>query len=263
MKTIFATMFILLALTTASAQTAKIEKVWTEHNVTQNGQKGMIIHTKFSVQNMMNKKGQVVAWFYDSNGENALYNGSGNNKYTTVSGKLVISEVFTPNYENTTFSDFKLFFPYDEFRSALTAGKYNLSYLVGIIDLNSNKQMATYTSVSFTYTHSNNSNSAPANNNSNETVTIEGKDVYPSDKNLGVPNLCVLVSENFIFDERTNTSSTKTTKTLVSFPKDSPAGYPMTGITLKGSYKTVQGEKVLFVTDYDIHTPNTPYYRGK
>lgn len=43
---------------------AKIEQVWLEYNVYSGNERGMKIHVKFSVNNMLNKSGNVVAYFY-------------------------------------------------------------------------------------------------------------------------------------------------------------------------------------------------------
>ena len=51
-----------------STISAKIDKVVPEYNISQNGQQGMNIRVSFSVLNMLNKKGQCNAYFYNSSG---------------------------------------------------------------------------------------------------------------------------------------------------------------------------------------------------
>ncbi len=95
----------------ASVPTAKIESVWVDHNQFQNFQKGMIIHVKFTVDNMKGKKGRCVAYFYYANGT-ALKDW--NNRYCTTDGHVSTGEDFTPSYTNSTYHDFRIFMPYDE-----------------------------------------------------------------------------------------------------------------------------------------------------
>jgi len=98
--------------------TGEIEKVWVEHNVYQNGYKGMKIHVKFSVSNMLHKTGRVVAFFEFANGSDLKdYNGS----YSTTSGTVAVGESFSPGYENSIYKDFDLFMPYPELH--LSSGK--------------------------------------------------------------------------------------------------------------------------------------------
>ncbi|NJP03673.1 hypothetical protein HC823_00040 [Candidatus Gracilibacteria bacterium] len=113
---------------------AKIEKVWIDYDVYENYQKGMRIHLKFSVDDMLNKKGSCVAWFYFSDGTKLKdYNG----RYKTSNGHVSTSENYKPGYTSSTYNDFKIFMPYDELH--LAAGSYSLKFDIGIFDHNSNQ----------------------------------------------------------------------------------------------------------------------------
>jgi len=122
--------------TTEQTTTGKIEKIWITQNVSQNGQKGMIIHVKFSVKGMQNKQGNCVVWFYFSDGTKLKDN---NGRYKTSDGQVANREDFRPWYENHSYDDFKIFMPYDELH--LKKGKHKLKLEVGVFDQN-NKRIA-------------------------------------------------------------------------------------------------------------------------
>lgn len=102
--------------------TATINNIWTEHNVYQDGLKGMKIHVRFYTYNMRNIQGRCIAYFYYKNG-NALKDN--NNLYKTADGYVSIEQEFKPNYDNTTYEDFVLFIPYSELHLSST-GKTEL-----------------------------------------------------------------------------------------------------------------------------------------
>ena len=54
----------LLLTTGAAAQTANFERIWEEHNVTENGSKGIRIHTEFTVDGVKGVPCTVIAYFY-------------------------------------------------------------------------------------------------------------------------------------------------------------------------------------------------------
>ena len=93
------------------APTAEIDDIWVDHNVYEDGVKGMRIHIKMHVHNFRSKNGRATVYFYDNNG-NALVDR--NNSYNTTDGKVAVGKNFTPNYDNTVFDDFKIFMPYNE-----------------------------------------------------------------------------------------------------------------------------------------------------
>ena len=103
----------------AKEESASISNVWVDHNVYENGVKGMKIHVKFDVNGMLNKKGQIAAYFYNSNG-NPLKDS--NNSYCSVDGNVSAGSSFTPNYENCRFNDFTIFMPYSELHLTYPSG---------------------------------------------------------------------------------------------------------------------------------------------
>jgi hypothetical protein len=115
-----------------SASSAKIEKVWVEHNVYQNGQKGMKIHVKFSADNMLGRQGSVAAWFYYENG-NKLILTAHNGVYTTPDKQVAVADRFTPGYVNTVYNDFVLFLPNNAIPN-LGKGTHSLKFKVGVVN---------------------------------------------------------------------------------------------------------------------------------
>jgi len=107
----------------------KINKIWTEHNLYVNNQKGMKIHVDFNTENMLNIKGYCAAYFYFENDE-ALKDI--NNKYNSADGKVALGEEFKPIYISSRFSNFVLFLPYEELH--LGKGKFSLKFSVNLYE---------------------------------------------------------------------------------------------------------------------------------
>jgi len=125
---------------------SKVERIWIDHDVTQNNQRGMIIHVKFTIDGMLNKQGICAVWFYNSN-ESPLKTNN-NNRYKTSSGNATVQENFRPSYANAVYNDFTLFMPYSELN--LGSGTNNLKLKVGIIDHN-DRQVTISAFQSFSY----------------------------------------------------------------------------------------------------------------
>ena len=136
-----------------NAINASFVSVWVEHNVLQYvglmAVKGMKIHAKFNVNNMLNKQGLIQAYFSFQNG-NALndYNGL----YRAPNGQVSVWGNFTPNYTNCIFNDYVLFMPYTELHCA--GGTSYLRFHLELFEKTSGswKNMAISSNVDFTYT---------------------------------------------------------------------------------------------------------------
>lgn len=88
---------------------AKISRSWLAHNVTQNQQKGMLIHVDFYTYNMLNVPGECRVHICDINGRKLKHNNS-----SGKTGEIVLKQSFKPAHTNASFSDFKLFLPYSD-----------------------------------------------------------------------------------------------------------------------------------------------------
>lgn len=95
--------------TTITKLGATIEKIWLEHNVSKNGEKGMMIHSRFSVNGLKGTNIQVIAFFRDS--ERNPLKGGIIPEYTMFDGPCVKGEA-NAIYENSLWEDYKLFIPY-------------------------------------------------------------------------------------------------------------------------------------------------------
>ena len=124
--------------------TGKIDKVWVEHNVYQNGYYGMRIHVEFSINNMLNQRGQCAIYFYYSNGTRLK---DYNNSYRDTDGDVATHTYFTPNYESCKYHDLAIFMPYYELH--LSSGtKHDLKLSVS---LHSSRKKSYITSSDYTH----------------------------------------------------------------------------------------------------------------
>lgn len=108
-----------------------IHKVWTEHNVYKDGQKGMKIHTKFDIRNNMGNQTEVAAYFHYKDGRK-LRDKDG--KYSTPNGQVGVGKTVFPSYENSSYGDFVLFIPYDQIIEVPYSGRVELKFDVWLWD---------------------------------------------------------------------------------------------------------------------------------
>lgn len=107
-----------------SAQVSgEIEDVRVDHNVFEDGVKGMRIHVSFTAHNMRGSTGHIAAYFYFQNGR-AL--NDFNDRFSSVSGQVSVGSDFTPRYADSVYNDFQLFMPYDELH--LADGEHQLQF---------------------------------------------------------------------------------------------------------------------------------------
>lgn len=110
---------------------ARINKTWIEYNVVRGGEKGMVIHTDFSVSGMKGRNIDVTVWFNDEDG-NPL---KGDGKYSN-NGRVCTYTKQAPSYEDSHFSDWDSFIPY--YALGFKQGKHNYYCFVNIYDDNFN-----------------------------------------------------------------------------------------------------------------------------
>lgn len=127
-----------------TAPTGEIHKVWVDHNVYEDGVKGMRVHVKFSVYGMKGKSGQCALYFYDNQGESLR---DINQRYRTSNGNVATHDDFTPGYENTIYNDFDVFMPNSELHITRSG-----SYKFYVIVWYGQKKLAESSWVGFTYT---------------------------------------------------------------------------------------------------------------
>ena len=130
---------------------AQIKSISVSKDQNLDNGKGLIIHVAFDIQNMKDKDGRVVAYFYDNNG-NALTDT--NEKYYTSNGNVAVAKNIKPRYDNSQFSDFQLNIPYTELHQSGTNSR-TLKFSISIWDksVSPSKEIAvssSYTTFSFT-----------------------------------------------------------------------------------------------------------------
>ena len=153
MKKTLALLIALCAVCGAYAQKAVITKKWIEHNVMENGVKGLRIHLTLDVEGMQGKTGCVLAYLESPKGTGVP---DQNKKYYTQNGMVCTSEDFTPRYTSSTYSDFTLFFPLEELH--LKPGKHTYYFDLRVLDKTTNNFLNGETYVEFSGT----GNSSPA-----------------------------------------------------------------------------------------------------
>jgi hypothetical protein len=129
----------------ANAPAGKFEDIWSEHNMTYNGRKGMIIHVKFNVQNALNKPSKLVASFQYNDGRGLKGNEAA---YQNVEGGAIATKNFTPPYAISNYSDFQIFMPYAALN--MGSGKSALRFRLSLYDVNAKKHFAYSGFVNFT-----------------------------------------------------------------------------------------------------------------
>ncbi len=133
---------------------AKVNSSRIEHDIVQDGKKGMRIHANFNVYNAKGKEGYAYVFITDSLGN--FVKGKGDATCTT-DGSVFVKREITPSYENTIYKDFQFFFPLEHI--SMKPGKHNYNCIV-YINFN-NKYIANGENLSFVGT------SGGVNNNNN------------------------------------------------------------------------------------------------
>jgi len=120
---------------TINHTTGEIHSVWMNHNIYQNGEKGMNIHTQFTIYNHQGFPTNLAAYFYHKNGGKLM---DVDGIKTTHNGQVATkSEVLIPNYKNTHYKDVNMFIPYNQLDFP-ASGKHNLKFHVNLIDFSGN-----------------------------------------------------------------------------------------------------------------------------
>lgn len=133
--------------TSTGTQSAEVSGITQEHNVYQDGVKGMKIHIDFTVRNVNGHTIRPCVYFFDSN-KVALVDTDGSHK--TVDGKVSTSNTAKSIYDNCRWEDYTLFFPYSQLH--VGSGYHSLYFYVGIYDDTEAKWLLSSTNYySFTY----------------------------------------------------------------------------------------------------------------
>lgn len=111
----------------SSGPTAKVNRLWVDHNVFNGAVKGMKIHIDLDVNGMKGRTVKYCVFFYKEDNRTKLVNIYGN--------QISASSTGTPSYDNSNWSDWWIFVPYTNiFSAANSNGRFSLD--VEIQDVN-------------------------------------------------------------------------------------------------------------------------------
>ena len=112
----------------ATKPCAEFERIWVDYDVTENGLKGMRIHTKFSVYRMKNVASAIAIYFETGDGKRLR---DKNKSYYTTSGDVTVQRELKIDYDPGVYADLTVFMPYSELD--LLPGEYDLKMDVDLI----------------------------------------------------------------------------------------------------------------------------------
>ena len=115
---------------TRKTPSATFGKMWVDYNVTQGGRKGMRIHLKCNVFDMVGDNGYFAFYFQYKDGTKLM---TSNRAYRSNErpGNLALYYEISPGYQNTVYEDVQVFMPYDEFN--VSRGSHDLQMDVDLI----------------------------------------------------------------------------------------------------------------------------------
>lgn len=152
LRVILITTFMLSILNTFGYGSAKVSKVWLEHGVTKNGERGMIIHADITASGIKGNRIEAIAYFYDEQ-KNKLMGGISG--YKTNDGQVCAWDYGKSSYDDCRWQDFDIFIPLRAL--PLASGKHTYYIIVDVKDVTQNKMMTNnWDYISFTGTGNNN-----------------------------------------------------------------------------------------------------------
>lgn len=109
----------------------KVDRVWIDYDITEEGQFGMRIHVKFSATNMKGIDSYLAVYFEKEDGTRLT---SSDNKFQSKAGDVAAYRSLKPGYEPTVYNDLTVFIPYSELH--LGVGEHNLKMDIDLIKEN-------------------------------------------------------------------------------------------------------------------------------
>lgn len=111
-----------------SKMSASLTRMWIEYNVTEGGEKGMMIHVNYKVNGMKGVPSYLALYFAKENGDKLYSDKVG---FKSADGQLALYKEMDPAYDPAVYEDSTLFMPYDEID--LGSGKYDLTISADVI----------------------------------------------------------------------------------------------------------------------------------
>lgn len=93
------------------SQSVTINNKWIEHDVVEDGVKGIELHVDFLINGLKGKECKIIVYFEEPKGSGLK---DLNGRYCTTGGHVCVSKKFVPTYDNSHYSDFDIFMPVDE-----------------------------------------------------------------------------------------------------------------------------------------------------
>jgi len=129
MKRILSIVVLLILTLAAYAQKATVQKVWIDHDQTRNGEKGILIHVKFSVDNA---QGHDITLQARVQSPKNTYLRATNPNYKDSDGDVFVSKTDNATYKNSVWNDMKLWLPLSAF--SLKVGKHDYCVRIDVYD---------------------------------------------------------------------------------------------------------------------------------
>jgi hypothetical protein len=126
-KAIIREMYPLDTATAGKTSDVTFNNIDVEHNVVQDGEKGMKLKVDFTIKNAYKIQHRLVAFFYDANGKPLK---DSNGKFNTLGGGVAANQYFTPSYQTSRFESYTLFMPYSELETP--CGDFKLRFNVDV-----------------------------------------------------------------------------------------------------------------------------------
>lgn len=102
--------------------TGTLDKMWIDYNVTQNGEKGMLVHTKMNVSGLLDQNIQLALVVEKADGTKIIAKKTSPNR--SINGHLTFYKDLVPQYASTVFNDVQIFIPYSEI--TVPEGNHNM-----------------------------------------------------------------------------------------------------------------------------------------
>ncbi|MGC2235786.1 MAG: hypothetical protein WA584_06470 [Pyrinomonadaceae bacterium] len=117
-----------------STPSAEFDKVWVDYGVMQSGQRGMLVHVKFTVVDMKGVNGRLAVFFQKEDGDTLI---TSNRLYRSTDakrvGELVVYYDIAPGYPRTVYEDATVFLPYSQLNLVLPRGNHSLRMDIDVV----------------------------------------------------------------------------------------------------------------------------------
>ena len=129
---------------------ATIQDVTVDHNVYEDGKKGMKIHVKFNIKQCKGESCRAIAYFYYADGTSVK---DTNGQYKDAGGNVSSGTDFKPGYDDTDYKDLVIFIPNAEIHSTTTTGTVSFYFQVELYNFNTKSFIGNKYKVNFSLTY--------------------------------------------------------------------------------------------------------------